>query len=402
MVATQDTFTPDTEQLQENFAKLDELIKRLNTCMLQSEGQPKLPLPDHEFYGRVFSAYMMDMMNHPSRLIESQIGAWKDTVEFWSGQMSQNTPDGEQRKTADRRFSDPAWDEFPAFTVIKQQYLDMSKRITDSVANIEGLDASDQNRASFFTQLMLDHFSPSNYLATNPVALKKAVQTNGASLVEGLENFVKDVERNKGRLAVSLVDTDAFEVGKNLATTPGEIVFQNRLFQLIQYTPTTDKVRPIPLLIFPPWINKYYILDLKPQNSLIKYAVDQGFQVFVVSWVNPDSSYRDTGFEDYVFEGGLTAIREVQRISEQPRINTVGYCIGGTMLSCTLSWLKKNGLDPVKSATFFTTLTDFDDPGDIGVFIDDNTVKALEAAADEKGIIDAFYMGQVFSFPAGQ
>jgi polyhydroxyalkanoate synthase len=240
--------------------------------------------------------------------------------------------------------------------------------------------------------------APTNFLATNPDALERAIETDGQSLVDGLGNLVHDLERNEGELIVRLADETAFRVGENIATTPGEVVFRNRMFELIQYTPTTPEVHETPLLIFPPWINKFYILDLKAQNSLIKWIVDQGFTLFVVSWVNPDPSYNDTTLTDYVEEGFLTAVREVKAICGTPVVNAVGYCIAGTTLSLTLALMEKHGDRSVNSATFFTTLTDFSDQGEMAVFLDDDFVDGLERQAREKGILEAFYMSRTFSY----
>jgi polyhydroxyalkanoate synthase len=228
--------------------------------------------------------------------------------------------------------------------------------------------------------------------------LERAIETDGQSLVDGLENLVRDLEKGEGELVVRLADETAFRVGENIATTPGEVVFRNRLFELIQYTPSTAEVHKIPLLIFPPWINKFYILDLKAQNSLIKWIVDQGFTLFVVSWVNPDRSYNETSLTHYVEEGFLTAIGEVKAICGTPRINTIGYCIAGTTLSLTLALMEKRGDKSVNSATFFTTLTDFSDQGEMAVFLDDDFVDGLEQEARDKGILEAFYMSRTFSY----
>jgi len=214
--------------------------------------------------------------------------------------------------------------------------------------------------------------SPTNFLATNPDALERAVETEGESLLRGMENLIGDLEANNGELVVRLADEKAFELGQNIATTPGKVVFRNRMFELIQYTPTTKEVHKTPVIVFPPWINKYYILDLKAQNSYVKWVVDQGYTLFMVSWVNPDGAYRDVGLEDYVEEGYLTAIREVKEITGEKQVNAVGYCIAGTTLSLTLSLMKQTGDTSVKSATFFTALTDFSDQGEFQPFLTDD------------------------------
>jgi polyhydroxyalkanoate synthase len=267
-----------------------------------------------------------------------------------------------------------------------------------AVSQVEGLGERDRKRLEYFSKQIVDMLAPTNFLATNPDALEKAIATDGQSLVDGLENLVRDLEGHEGELVVRLADNAAFKVGENLATTPGEVVFRNRLFELIQYRPTTEQTREIPVLIFPPWINKFYILDLKEKNSLIRWVVDQGFTLFVVSWVNPDPSYKGTSMTDYVEDGFLTAIREVKAICSTPIVNTVGYCIAGTTLALTLALMKKRGDASVNSATFFTALTDFSDQGEVGVFLDNDFVDGIEQESMQKGILEAFYMSRTFSY----
>ena len=273
-----------------------------------------------------------------------------------------------------------------------------AEAITTAVGDMETLAPGDRQRVEYFTKQIVDMLSPTNFLATNPDALEKAVATDGQSLVQGLENLVRDIETNDGELLVSLADRKAFTVGQNIATTPGEVVFRNRMLELIQYAPTTEKVHKTPLLIFPPWINKFYVMDLKPANSLIKWVVDQGFTLFVVSWVNPDASYAGTGMDDYIHDGYLRAMAEVRRITGEKQINVVGYCIAGTTLGLTLAHLQKAGDETVKTATFFTTLTDFSDPGEVGVFLDDDFVDGIERQTAQDGVMSKLFMSKTFSF----
>ncbi|MFV2038043.1 MAG: PHA/PHB synthase family protein, partial [Paracoccaceae bacterium] len=249
-----------------------------------------------------------------------------------------------------------------------------------------------------FTHQIMDMLSPANFLGTNPEALERAARTDGQSLVDGLENLVRDLEANDGELVVSLADKDAFRVGENLATSKGAVVFRNRMFELIQYAPRTETVYKTPLIIFPPWINKFYILDLKEKNSLIKWIVDQGITLFVVSWVNPDPSFADVGMETYVQDGFLSAIDEVKKITGEKKVNVVGYCIAGATLALTLSWMKKRADRSIKSATFFTTLTDFSDQGEVGVFLDNDFVDGIEREVSEKGILNSIFMSRTFSY----
>ena len=239
---------------------------------------------------------------------------------------------------------------------------------------------------------------PTNFLATNPDALERAVETEGESLIKGLENLISDLEANNGELVVRLADETAFELGRNIATTPGKVVFRNKMLELIQYTPSTEEVHKTPLIVFPPWINKYYILDLKAQNSLVKWVVDKGYTLFMVSWVNPDRTYRDVGMEDYVEEGYLAAIEEVKKITGEKQVNAIGYCIAGTTLSLTLSLLKKRKESSIKSATFFTALTDFSDQGEFRPFLTDDFIDGIEAETREKGVLPSIIMARTFSF----
>jgi polyhydroxyalkanoate synthase len=273
-----------------------------------------------------------------------------------------------------------------------------AEAVQNAVQDLEGIDETDKKRVEYFTKQIVDMLAPTNFLGTNPDALEKALETDGASLVQGLENLVHDIEANNGELLVTLADREAFHVGQNIATTPGAVVFRNRLFELIQYTPSTETVHQTPLLIFPPWINKFYVMDLKPQNSLIKWIVDQGFTLFIVSWVNPDASYADVGMDDYIREGYLTAMAEVRRITGEKQINAVGYCIAGTTLGLTLAHLQNAGDPSVKTATFFTTLTDFSDPGEVGVFLNDDFVDGIERQAISDGVLAKTYMSRTFSY----
>ncbi len=348
------------------------------------------------------SAYMTEMVKNPSKVFEHQVSYWGKTLKHYidaqhilaSGQLK--APEDPAPK--DRRFAGELWQTHPYFNYIKQQYLLTSEAIDNAVADLDHLDAKDKQRLEFFSRQIVDMLSPANYLGTNPDALSKAVETEGQSLVDGLENLVRDLEANGGDLVVTLADKDAFTVGENIGTTAGEVVFRNRMFELIQYTPTTETVHKTPLLIFPPWINKFYILDLKPKNSLIKWIVDQGYTLFVVSWVNPDASYAEVGMDTYIEEGFLTAIDEVKQISGEEKINVVGYCIAGTTLSLTLALMKKRGDKSVRSATFFTTLTDFSDQGEVGVFLQDDFVDGIEDEVTRSGVLDSFYMSRTFSY----
>jgi polyhydroxyalkanoate synthase subunit PhaC len=391
------------DNLNANIARIEDLTQRLLAAFARR--QPRradLQGPDPALYMRAATAYWSGMVQNPSKILEHQIGYWGKTLKHFveaqevlrRGQLAppeDSTPD-------DRRFSNPLWKTHPYFNFIKQQYLMSSQAIEEAIASVDTLEPREKRRLEYFGRQILDLMAPTNYLATNPEALQRAVDTDGESLVRGLENLVRDLEANEGELLVTLSDREAFKVGGNIATTEGAVVFRNRMFELIQFKPTTEKVHETPLLVFPPWINKYYILDLKPQNSLIKWIVDQGYTLFVVSWVNPDASYRDVGMDTYVEEGFLAAIAKVKEICDVKTINTIGYCIAGSTLSLTLALMNKRRDRSVKSATFFTTLTDFADTGEVGVFLSDDFIDAMEAEVTDKGFLHAFFMSRTFSY----
>ncbi len=390
-------------KLNENLARIEELSQRMIAALAKKPpSDPSLQAPNHELFAKAAAAYMSEMMTNPSKIIEHQVSYWGKSLKHYV-EAQQNLAKGKLEPTADstpsdRRFSNPLWETHPYFNYVKQQYLMSSEAIESAIKQIEGLDTKEQQRVEYFSRQIMDMFSPTNFLGTNPEALERAVETEGQSLVDGLENLVRDIEANDGELLVSLADKKAFTVGENIATAEGSVVFRNRMFELIQYAPKTETVHKTPLIIFPPWINKFYIMDLKPQNSLISWIVEQGYTLFVVSWVNPDPSYADVGMDTYVEEGYLTAIEEVKAITGESKINVVGYCIAGTTLALTLALMKKRKDTSVNSATFFTALTDFEDQGEIGVFLNDDFVDGIEREVMEKGILHRFFMARTFSF----
>ena len=265
------------------------------------------------------------------------------------------------------------------------------------VSDVEGLDDRTAEKVSFFTERYLDSLSPTNFAATNPAVIEKTIESNGSNLVQGLENMLGDLKKGNGQLQISMTDAEAFELGVNVATTPGKVVFRNRMFELIQYNPSGDNVFTRPLLIVPPWINKYYVLDLQPKNSLIKWLVDQGHTVFVMSWVNPDESYRDIGFDEYVLEGVGAALDAIEKATGEQKINAIGYCIGGALLATALAYFKTTGDTRIGSATLLTTMLDYSEPGELGVFVDQKQVDNLEQKMEEKGYLDGSAMAGTFN-----
>lgn len=390
-------------RLNENMAKMDALSKRLVQAMGQKKkADPGLQAPGNDVYMKAAAAYMADMIANPSKMIERQVGYWGKSLKHYA-EAQEALAEGklqapQDKGPTDRRFQNELWDSHPYFNYIKQQYMFSSEAITDAMSDLDGLEGADKERVSFFARQIVDLFSPANFLGTNPEALSKAVETDGESLVQGLENLVRDIERNSGDVLVSLADEEAFTLGDNIAATEGSVVFRNRMFELIQYKPTTEKVHATPIVIFPPWINKFYIMDLKPQNSLIKWIVEQGYTLFVVSWINPDASHADVGMDTYLDEGYMTAFDEVKKITGEDHVNAVGYCIAGTMLSICLGIMQKRGDDTVNSATFFTTLTDFEDAGEMKVFLDNDFVDGIERQVEEHGFLHSFFMSRTFSY----
>ena len=391
------------DRLTANLARMDDLTKRLVAALASRRSSDQgLQGPGPDLYAKAMAAYWSEMASNPGKMIERQVGYWgqalRHAIEAQAALargVPQPAPDDQP---ADRRFANPLWTDHPYYNFLKQQYQISASAIEETVKGLGGLDRADKRRVEFFSQQIVDLFAPTNFLATNPEAMQRAVETEGDSLVKGLENLVRDIEANHGDWLVTLADPEAFQVGGNIATTPGSVVFRNRLFELIQYAPSTPQVHARPLVLFPPWINKFYILDLKEKNSLIKWIVDRGYTLFVCSWVNPDETHGETGYADYVEEGFLTAIEEVKRITGEAQVNAIGYCIAGTTLAATLALMSRRGDDSVASATFFTTLADFEDPGEMGVFLDEDFIEGIAREGKAKGYLDKFFMGRTFSY----
>lgn len=349
-------------------------------------------------------AALNDVWGHlaaqPETLREAHAALWQRYADIWqkhatymlTGQQADEGP------VRDKRFKDPEWRSNPAFSMLRESYLATAEFITDLVNRTEGVDEATKRKATFYIKQAVDAASPSNFLMTNPAALRALFQSGGESLVKGVENLAEDLKRGKGNLAISQTDINAYRVGENVATTPGKVVFRNRIFELLQYAPTTAKVHEVPLLIFPPWINKFYILDLQPKNSMIKWLTDQGHTVFLVSWVNPDEDMADATFEDYMREGVYAATQAVKDAAGVDRMNAVGYCIGGTLLSASLAHMAKSGDTSIQSATFFAAQADFKLAGDLLVFSDDQAIKFLEDKMDQAGgVLDAQTMADTFN-----
>lgn len=392
---------PDPMAMGKAWAEIAERSQKLVADFLerQKDGPTEL---DPFNLGHAFIEMTTRLMADPAKLAQAQMQFWGDYMTLWQRSamkfIGQDTPPVAQPEGGDRRFKDAAWDENVVFDFIKQSYLLASKYIQGTVREVDGLDAKTSKKVDFYTRQFVDAMAPSNFVMTNPHVLRTTLETGGENLVKGLDNLLSDLERGNGELRITMTDTDAFEVGRNIAVSPGQVVYQNDLMQLIQYSPSTETVAKRPLLIIPPWINKFYILDLRPENSFIRWAVDQGLTVFVVSWVNPDARLAEKTFEDYMLEGPLAAMDAIERQTGERDLNIIGYCLGGTLLAATLAHMTAKGtVDRVQSATYFTTMIDFQESGELGVFIDEEQLAALEARMHKEGYLDGSAMATTFN-----
>jgi polyhydroxyalkanoate synthase len=350
---------------------------------------------------RAFMDLYARMAADPLLLANMSVGLWADYMRLWQStwlrMMGLQTQPVAEPAKGDARFKDEDWSSNFLFDHIKQSYLIAARHIQQAVAKVEGLPPESEKKVAFFTRQYVDALAPSNFLLTNPQVLRETLQSGGQNLVRGLNNLLSDIEKGGGQLRISMTDESAFQLGRNVATTPGKVVHQTPLMQLIQYQPTTSEVYRRPLVIIPPWINKYYILDLREKNSFIRWAVAQGHTVFVLSWVNPDASLAQKGFDDYMREGALAAFDAVEKVTGERDINAIGYCLGGTLLGATLGYLANTNQDRVASATFFVSLLDFSEPGELGVFIDEEQVASLEKKMNERGYLEGSEMAGTFN-----
>jgi len=361
----------------------------------------KAPFADELGIGKAFMELASKMLANPYRLAETQMNLWWDYMNLWQAStMKMLGAPSEPVATpikGDKRFRHEDWEEHFLFDYIKQGYLITARWLNDAVAGVEGLDAGTKRKVDFFTRQYIDALAPSNFALTNPEVFRETIATGGQNLVKGLNNLLDDIDRGNGQLKISMTDTKAFELGVNIATTPGKVVFQNDLMQLIQYEPATKKVAKRPLLIMPPWINKYYILDLREKNSMIKWAVDRGITVFVVSWVNPDEKLAHKDFEDYLVEGPLAALDAIGKATGETEVNALGYCLGGTLLAAMLAYMAAKKDRRIVSATFMCALADFTRTGELEVFIDEHQVASLERKMSERGYLEGSEMATTFN-----
>jgi polyhydroxyalkanoate synthase subunit PhaC len=337
----------------------------------------------------------------PARLMQANLELWQQHMALWqqaaTAMAGQPAAPVVEPEPGDRRFRDPDWDANPFFSFVKQSYLITSRWLVSTLASANGLDPQTARKGEFYTRQFADAFAPTNFPWTNPEVVREINATGGQNLVRGLENFRRDVARGDGELKITMSDPDAFVLGGNLAPTPGKVVFQNDLMQLIQFVPTTPTVHRTPLLMIPAWINKYYILDLTTKKSLVRWAVERGYTVFVVSWANPDERLAEKTFESYLTEGVVAALDAIEAATGEREVTALGYCIGGTLLAVALAWLAAKGDQRIKAATFLTAQVDFSEPGDLAVFVDEPQLDNLDRMMGDKGYLDAQAMFKTFN-----
>jgi polyhydroxyalkanoate synthase subunit PhaC len=404
---TGETHRPDANseaaELSRQMAEIAEKSQRIVTDFLsRQDGKDGIGMANPMSIGAAFFEMTARMMSDPGRLVQAQLSLWQDYMTLWQrtaqrllgseteAPMVEPAPD-------DRRFRDQAWSNNALYDYIKQSYLLTARWLQGVVKNVEGLDERTARKVDFYTRQFVDAIAPSNFVMTNPEVLRATFESRGENLVQGLKNLLDDLERGKGRLAISMTDMAAFRIGENVAATPGKVVYQNDLMQLIQYAPTTETVKRRPLLIIPPWINKFYVLDLRPTNSFIRWAVSQGHTVFVISWVNPDARLAKKSFEDYMREGPLAALVAMEQATGEREANIIGYCLGGTLLAATLAYMTAKRDTRVKSATYFVTMVDFKEAGELSVFIDEEQLHSLEERMEKKGYLEARDMHTTFN-----
>ncbi len=407
--------TADTEKpaynaaiFAQNLAEAAEKSAQILTQFLsrhsQKAGQFTFDSPVFDPLGlsQAFMQMAAKLLGDPSMLMQRQMELWADYAQLWQrtaenllGVVQEPLVEADAR---DKRFKDPAWRESAVFDFIRQSYLLSARWLQETVGGVEGLDKRTALKLDFYTRQFIDAMSPSNFLLTNPEVLKATIESHGENLVKGLSNLLEDMERSDGALRVSMTDVRAFELGKNLALTPGKIVFQNELMQLIQYAPATQEVYRTPILMIPAWINKFYVLDMQAENSMVKWLVEQGHTVFVISWVNPDAKLAQKRFDDYLTEGPLAALHAIEQATGEKAVSIVGYCLGGTLTSIFLAWAKAKGeAARVASVTYFTTMIDFQEAGELAVFIDEEQLSAMEARMEEKGYLEGADMAMTFN-----
>ncbi len=396
--------TFDPEAFAMNLAKaMESSGQALASYLKRRENGEAKDKPPNEF-GEViktFSTLADYWLSDQTRAAELQMKLGRAYLDLWGSSMRRLV--GEQAPPAiapaprDKRFADPEWKSNQFFDFVMQAYLLSTQWAQDLVRDAEGLDPHTRKKAEFYVQQITNALAPSNFVLTNPEVLRETLASSGGNLVRGMKMLAEDIEAGGGTLRIRQSDPSNLEVGVNMATTPGKVIFQNDLMQLIQYAPATENVLRTPLLIVPPWINKFYILDLKPEKSYVKWCVDQGITVFLISWVNPDKALGQKTFDDYMKEGPLAAMDAIEKATGELKVHTAGYCVGGTLLATTLAWLAEKRRQRVTSATFFAAQVDFTHAGDLLVFVDENQISALERDMQSSGVLEGSKMAMAFN-----
>lgn len=391
----------DPNNLQETIAEFQKQGAQFFQTLLEQQQRQQGAYTQFQILAELYGEFIRSLLKDPAKLAELQATYWQDywqlcTQTFQNWTMN-DAPGSIEAAIQDKRFRDKAWDEHPYFKFIKELYHLNARHITSAIANAEDLDEDSRQKIEFFARQLIDALAPSNFALLNPEVMRKTAETQGKNLLLGLKNLIKDLKDSDGNLKISMTDLTAFEVGRNLATTEGKVIFENKLFQLIQYKSTTEKVYERPFLMIPPWINKYYILDLSEKNSFVKWLVEQGFTVCMISWVNPDESLRNIDLEDYLTDGVLKALEFICKTFKVESVNALGFCIGGTLLGASLAYLAKKKDSRIHSATYLTTLLDFDNPGDMMAFVDEKQIAFLEKLMAEKGYLDGGQMSMTFN-----
>jgi polyhydroxyalkanoate synthase len=383
-----------------DIAKRSGEIVRRNAERLKSEDGYQVMDPRTVMV--TFAQFVQNAVADPAPLIREQVALWTDLAMLWQRTAARALFEVEATPVIapapqDKRFKHEAWSDNPLFDCIKQTYLLAARCMQSSVGGVTGLDPHVHHQAQFYTRHLVNALAPTNFAATNPAVLDAALKSRGENLIRGMRNLVEDLERGGGRLSLKMSDLAAFQFGKNIANAPGKVVYQNELMQLIQYAPTTETVQRRPLLIVPPWINKFYILDLKPKNSFIQWCVDQGLTVFVISWVNPGAELAEKEFSDYLLDGPVAAIAAIERATGEHAVNILGYCIGGTLVASTLAYMAARREERVAAATLLTTLLDFSDTGDVAVFIDADQLTLADEHMFRRGYLEGHHMAEAFN-----
>ena len=394
---------PDPAELAGTYAEIAQRSRQLVSDFIARQAAGGMPAFGDELgIAKAFYEMMGKLLADPTKFAAIQFKLWQDYTSLWQHSMlrvlGHATQPAIEPAMGDRRFKHDDWQQNFLYDYIKQSYLIAAKHLHQTVGSVGGLDDQTARKVDFYTRQYIDALSPSNFLLTNPEVLRETVNSGGQNLVKGLNNLLEDLESGDGKqIRVKMTDPSAFQVGGNLAVTPGKVVFQNDLMQLVQYAPLTNEVYRRPLLILPPWINKFYILDLREKNSFVRWATAQGHTVFIVSWINPDATHAAITFDNYMLHGPLEALDVIEKATGERAVNVIGFCLGGTLLAATLGYMAATRDNRIKSATFFASMIDFAEPGELEVFLDEKQVASLEKKMQERGYLEGHEMATTFN-----